>query len=89
MLPEKPREMEKTDPATFSEPGYSNNLAKLSIKKKEKLVARILATKFHTEPVDESGSGEGIILNSIMKDLIINGYVDGHHLQFGKGKRSK
>jgi hypothetical protein len=69
--------------------GYSNNLTKLSIKKKEKLVARILATKFHTEPADESGSGEGIRLNPIMKDLIINGYTDIHHLQAGKGKRSK
>jgi hypothetical protein len=31
--------MEKTDPMAFSEPGYSNNLAKLSMKKKENLVA--------------------------------------------------
>ena len=48
-----------------------------------------MATKFHTEPADESGSGEGIRLNPIMKDLIINGYADGHHLQDGKGKRIK
>jgi hypothetical protein len=72
----KPEEMEKTDPTAFNKPGYSNNLTKLSMKKKEKLVARILATKFHTEPADEPGSGEGIRLNPIMKDLIINGYAD-------------
>jgi hypothetical protein len=53
VLPGKPEEMEKTDPTAFSEPGYSNNLTKLSMKKKEKLVARILATKFHTKPADE------------------------------------
>ena len=85
MLPDKPGEMEKTDLTAFSEPGYSNNLEKLLIKKKEKLVARILAMKFHTEPANESGSGEGIRLNPIMKDLIINGYENRHHLQDGKG----
>jgi hypothetical protein len=42
--------MEKIDPAAFSELGYSNNLAKLSMKKKENLVARILEIKFHTKP---------------------------------------
>jgi hypothetical protein len=59
------------------------------MKKKENLVARILATKFHTEPTDGTGSGEGIRLNPIMKDLIINGYVDEHHMQVVKRKRSK
>jgi hypothetical protein len=55
VLSEKIEKMDKTDPSAFSEPGYSNNMTKLSMKKKEKLVARILATKFHTKPADEPG----------------------------------
>jgi hypothetical protein len=89
MLPGKPEEMEKTDPTAFNKLGYSNNLTKLSMKKKEKLVVQILATKFHTKSVDEPGSGEEIRLNPIMKDLIINGYADRYHMQAGKSKRSK
>jgi hypothetical protein len=53
VLPGKPEEMEKKDPMAFNKPGYSNNLTKLSMKKKEKLVVRILATKFHTKSADE------------------------------------
>jgi hypothetical protein len=48
-----------------------------------------LATKFHTEPADETGSGEGIRLNLIMKYLIINGYIDEYHMQYFKRKRRK
>jgi hypothetical protein len=55
VLPGKPEEMEKTDPTAFNKPGCSNNLTKLSMEKKENLVVQILATKFHTEPADESG----------------------------------
>jgi hypothetical protein len=86
MLPGKPEEMEKTDPTDFNKPGCSNNLTKLSMKRKENLATRILATKFHTEPADETGSGEGIRLN---KDLIINGYTDKCHMQAVKKKKSK
>jgi hypothetical protein len=39
MLPGKPEEMEKTDPSAFSKPRCSNNLTKLSMKRKENLVA--------------------------------------------------
>ena len=45
-------------------------MAGLSISKKEREIARILATKFHTEPVMDPGFE--VRLNSIMKDLIIN-----------------
>jgi hypothetical protein len=48
MLSGKPEKMDETNQAASSEPGYSNNMTNLSVKKKEKLVARILATKFHT-----------------------------------------
>jgi hypothetical protein len=37
VLLRKPKEMKKIDPMAFSEPGYSNNVTKLSMKKKEKL----------------------------------------------------
>jgi hypothetical protein len=60
-------------------------VTKLSIKKKERHVVKILATKFHTKYADEPGLGEEIKLNPIMKDLIINGY----YMQAGKSKRNK
>jgi hypothetical protein len=66
--------MDKTDQVVPSEPGFSTNVTNLSLKKKEKLVARILATKFHTESVEESEMDKEVRLNPIMKDLIINGY---------------
>jgi hypothetical protein len=89
VIPDKTWEMEKTYPRAFSEPRYLINLAKLSMKNKEKLVARILVKKFHTKPVDEPRAGEEVRLNPIMKDLIINGYADGSYMQAGKGKRRK
>jgi len=60
MIPDKAEEIEKTDPTAFSKTGYSNNLTKLSMKKKENLVARILATKFHIELAEELGLDGGI-----------------------------
>jgi hypothetical protein len=89
VLLDKPGEMENIDTTTFNEPGYSNNLAKLSMKKKEKLAARILTTKCHTKPADGLGAGEEIRINPIMKDFIINGYADESYMQAGKDKRSK
>jgi hypothetical protein len=81
--------MEKKDPTAFNKPGNSNSMTKLSIKKKERHVVQILATKFHTKSADEPGSGEEIRLNPIMKDLIINGYADRYYMQAGKSKRNK
>jgi hypothetical protein len=54
--------------------GFSTNMSSLSINKGERLVAQILATKFHTKPVTEPGSG--IILNPVMRDLIINKHME-------------
>jgi hypothetical protein len=71
--------MDKADRVAFSEPGFSMNMTNSSLKKKEKLVARILATKFHTKPAGEPGADKEVRLNPIMKDLIINGYTDEHH----------
>ena len=89
MLPGKLEEMENTYAMAFNKPGCSNNLTKLSMKRKEKFVARILATKFHTKSADEPGWGEGIRLNPIMKHLMINGYTYEYHMQVVKRKRSK
>jgi hypothetical protein len=58
------------DQATSSETGYSGNVASLPTSSKEWEIARILATKFHTEPVIDSGLE--VRLNPIMKDLVIN-----------------
>jgi hypothetical protein len=48
-----------------------------------------LATKFHTELADGTGSSEAIRTNPIMKDLIINGYAYEYHMQDVKRKRRK
>jgi hypothetical protein len=64
-------------------------MTKLLIKKKERHVVQLLATKFRTKSVDEAGSGEEIRLNPIMKDLIINGYADIYHMKYGKIKINK
>jgi hypothetical protein len=72
-----------------SKPGNLNNMTKLSSKKRERHVAQLLTTKSRAKSVDEPGSGEEIRLNPIMKDLIINGYADGHYTQAGERKRKK
>jgi hypothetical protein len=52
------------------ETGHSGNIADLPTSKKETVIARILANKFHREPAIDSGLEVG--LNTIMRDLIIN-----------------
>jgi hypothetical protein len=89
VLSRKLERMDKTDQAASGEPGYSNNMTNLSVKKRENLATRILATKFHMKPAEEPGADKEVRLNPIMKDLIINGYIDEHHTPAVKRKRSK
>ena len=89
MLSAKSGKMNTTDQVASSEPGFSTNMTKSSLKKKEMLVAQILATKFHTKPAEDPGVDKEVRLNLIMKDLIINGYANEHHTQDIKRKRSK
>jgi hypothetical protein len=89
MLSAKPGKMDTTDQVASSEPGFSTNMTNSSLKKREKLVARILATKFYTKPSGEPGADEEVRLNPIMKDLIINGYTGEHHTRAVKRKQSK
>jgi hypothetical protein len=42
------------DKVVCSEIGHSSNMAGLPTSKKERAIARILATKFHTEPATDS-----------------------------------
>jgi hypothetical protein len=58
------------DQAISGETGHSSNMADLPTSRKERVIARILATKFHTEPATDSGLE--VKLNPIMRDLIIN-----------------
>jgi hypothetical protein len=58
------------DKAISSETGYSGNMVDFPTSKKEKVIAHILATKFHTEPVTDSKLE--VRLNPIMRDLVIN-----------------
>jgi hypothetical protein len=71
--------MDKVDQAAPSEPGFSTNMVNSSVNKKERLVAQILATKFHTDPATEPEADKEIRLNPIIRDLIINGYADGRY----------
>jgi hypothetical protein len=81
--------MGNTDQVVPSELGFSTNVTNLSLNKKERLVARILETKFHTKSNEESEMDKEVRLNPIMKYLIINGYLDEHHTQVVKRKQSK
>ena len=58
------------DPVKYNETGYSRNMLNFPASTKEKVVAQILATKFHTVPVTDSRLE--IRLNQIMRDLVIN-----------------
>jgi hypothetical protein len=68
------------DKAKSSETGYSGNMLDFPVNKEERVVAHILATKFHTEPATDSTLEAR--LNLVMKDLVINRLA-------AKKKRSK
>jgi hypothetical protein len=82
MLSAKPGKINRPDQVDSSELGSSSNMTNLSLKKRQKLVARILATKFYTKPLGELGEDEEVRLNPIMKDLINNGYASENHTSF-------
>jgi hypothetical protein len=52
--PAKLKDMDGNNRAMSSVTGFSNNRASLSTSKKERTIAQILATKFHTEPADRT-----------------------------------
>jgi hypothetical protein len=81
--------MDKTNQVVFNEPRFSTNMKNLSLKKKEKMVAWILAMKFHTKSTEEIEIDKEVRLNPIMKDLIIKRYTDEHHTQAVKRKQIK
>jgi hypothetical protein len=72
--------MRYMDKAKSRETGYSGNMLDFLMNKKERVLAHILATKFHTKPVIDSRLE--VRLNPTMKDLVINRSVT-------KKKRSK
>jgi hypothetical protein len=65
-----PTQLRYMDPVKSNETGYSGNMLNFPASTKEKVVAQILATKFHTVPVTDSRLE--IRLNPIMRDLVIN-----------------
>ena len=67
-------EMDNVNRTVSSTTGFSTNVSSLPISEKERWVAQILATKFHTEPETESESG--VRLNPVMRDLVINEHTD-------------
>jgi hypothetical protein len=71
----KLEDMNEGDQTISSVTGFSSNMASLSTNKKERSIAQILATKFHTDPATEPELK--VRLNPVMRDLIINGHVDG------------
>jgi hypothetical protein len=58
------------DKAKSSETGYSSNMLGFHANKEERVLAHLLATKFHIEPVIESRLE--FRMNPIIKDLFIN-----------------
>ena len=66
--------MDNVNQTISSTMGFSINVSSLPISGKERWVAQILATKFHTEPATESESG--VRLNHVMRDLVINEHAD-------------
>ena len=68
------------DKAKSSEIGYSGNMLDFPANKEERVLAHILATKFHTESAIDSQLE--FRLNPTMKDLVINRLA-------AKKKRSK
>jgi hypothetical protein len=58
------------DKAISIETDHSGNIEDLPMSKKERVIARILATKFHTKPATDSKLE--VRLNPIMRDLVIN-----------------
>jgi hypothetical protein len=49
----KLEDMDKANQMISSETRFSNNMASSSASKEERLIAQILSTKFHTDPVTE------------------------------------
>jgi hypothetical protein len=68
------------DKAKSSETGYLSNMLGFPVNKEERVLAHILATKFHTEPIIDSRLE--VKMNPTIKDLVINRPV-------AKNKRSK
>jgi hypothetical protein len=58
------------DKAKSSEIGSSGNMVDFPTSKKERIIAHILATKFHIEPATDSKLEA--MINPTMRDLIIN-----------------
>jgi hypothetical protein len=58
------------DKGKSSETGYSSNMLDFPANKEERVLAHILATKFHTEPAIDSQLE--VRINPTMKDLVIN-----------------
>jgi hypothetical protein len=83
----KLEDMDKANQTTSIETWFSTNMASLSTSKEERLIAQILATKFHTDPVTEPESE--VRLNLFMRDLIINRHMDGLYKRAVKKRRSK
>jgi len=61
------------DEAISRKTGHSGNMVDLPTSKKERVIAHILATKFHTEPTIDSIWE--VRLNPIIRDLVINMWV--------------
>ena len=71
---ERSKKMDNVNRIVSSTTGFSTNVSILPISEKERWVAQILETKFHTKPKTELDSG--VILNPFMRYLVINEHVD-------------
>jgi hypothetical protein len=74
------------DKAKSSETGYSGNMLDFPANKEERVLAHILATKFHTELAIDSWLE--VRLNPTMKDLVINSQPLRRKGASGRGRRN-
>jgi hypothetical protein len=74
LVSKKLKDMDGANQTISSVTGFSNNKESLSMSKKERTIAQISVTKFHTEPMIEPKLE--VRLNPFMKDLIIDIHVE-------------
>jgi hypothetical protein len=87
MVSAKLEYMDQANQTVSNKIEFSTNMASLSMSKKERMIAQILATKFHIDPAKEPKSR--VRLNPIMRDLIINRHADELCKRAVKKKRRK
>jgi len=87
MASTRSKDMDNVNRTMANATRFSTNVSSLPISEKERWVANILTTKFHTEPATKSESR--VRLNPIMRYLVINEHAYEIYKKAVKKKQSK